>query len=39
MYVGGVINNLKGGGKFCQALNVINVMNIPIDEINTTETE
>lgn len=39
MYVGGVIQNLNDGGKFCQALNVINVTNIATDEINVAETE
>lgn len=39
MYVGGVINNLKDGGKFCQALNVINVTNIPTNEIDVPETK
>lgn len=39
MYVGGVIHNLNDGGKFCQALNVINVTNIPTNEIDITETE
>lgn len=39
MYVGGVIQNLNDGGKFCQTLNVINVMNIAANEINVAETE
>lgn len=39
MYVGGVIHNLNSGGKFCQALNVINVTNIPTNEINVSETK
>lgn len=39
MYVGGVIHNLNSGGKFCQALNVINVTNIPTNEIDVPETE
>ena len=33
MYVGGVINNLNDGGKFCNTINVINVTNIPTNEI------
>lgn len=33
MYIGGVIQNLNDGGRFCQALNVINVTNIPTNEI------
>lgn len=39
MYIGGVIQNLNDGGKFCQALDVINVTNIPTNEINVMETE
>lgn len=39
MYVGGVIHNLNSGGKFCQALNVINVTNIPTNEIDVSETK
>lgn len=39
MYVGDVIYNLKDGGKFCQTLNVINVTNIPTNEIDVPETE
>lgn len=39
MYIGGVIQNLNEGGKFCQTLDVINVTNIPTNEINVTETE
>lgn len=39
MYVGGVIHNLNDGGKFCNVLNVINVTNIPTNEIDVPETE
>ena len=39
MYVGGVIHPIRDGGKFCEVLNVINVTNIPTNEINVLETE
>lgn len=39
MYVGGVIHNLNDGGKFCNVLNVINVTNIPTNEIDVPEIE
>lgn len=39
MYVGDVIHPIRDGGKFCEVLNVINVTNIPTNEINVTETE
>lgn len=39
MYVGGDIHPLDGGGKFCNVLNVINVTNIPTNEIDVSETE
>lgn len=39
MYVGGDLTLTKIGSTFCNSLNVINVTNIPTNEIDVTETE
>lgn len=39
MYVGGALTSTKTGSTFCNSLNVINVTNIPTNEINVAETE
>lgn len=39
MYVGGTLTSTKTGSTFCNSLNVINVTNIPINEIDVPETK
>lgn len=39
MYVGGTLTSTKTGSTFCNSLNVINVTNIPTNEIDVPETE